>query len=161
MKSFAPRWVAACALGELNARVIVLTGIYHRRGVVDPDDPHFERRPYSMAAANAQAQRARVLFASSLAARRPELFVAAVHPGAVRTAALDRAPLWPRALAATLAAPAFVRPEVGAIPALRLATMPREGIASGRFWDRFTLTPDAPTAAERRAAEALFAARPA
>ncbi len=160
MKSFAPRWVAACALGELNARVIVLTGIYHRRGVVDPDDPHFERRPYSMAAANAQAQRARVLFASSLAARRPELFVAAVHP-APSARPPSTAPRCGPGARGDPRGPAFVRPEVGAIPALRLATMPREGIASGRFWDRFTLTPDAPTAAERRAAEALFAARPA
>lgn len=125
-----------------GAHVVVLTGIYQRRGVIDAKDLHFAHRPYSMAAANAQAQRMRLAFVAELARRRPDLFVAAVHPGAVRTSALAHAPAWARLLAATVAAPAFVRAELGALPALRLATA--VDVPSGRFWNRFTLAPDVP-----------------
>ena len=129
-----------------GARIVVLTGIYQRRGVIDRSDLHFARRPYSMAAANAQAQRMRVAFVGALAARRADLFVAAVHPGAVRTAAIERAPAWARALAATVARPAFVRAELGALPVLRLLTV--SDLPSGRFWNRFGLEEDRASAEE-------------
>lgn len=137
-----------------RARVVVLTGIYQRRGTIDRGDLHFARRPYSMAAANAQAQRMRLAFVVALASRRPDLFVAAVHPGAVRTRAIERAPAWARALAATLARPAFVRAELGALPVLRLLTMPLSGAPSGRFWNRFRLEADRPTDDEVASASA-------
>lgn len=46
--------------------------------------------------------------------------------------------------------PAFVRPELGALPVLRLLTT-KEPLPSGRFWNRFSLERDAPTTDERRA----------
>ncbi len=145
------------ALGA-GARVLVLTGVYQRRGAdsLDAEDLAVARPAYTMASANARAQRARLLFVSALAARRPDLFVAAVHPGAVRTAAIASAPAWARALAATLARPAFVRAELGALPVLRLATR-ADAMPSGRFWDRFTVTDDRPTAGEAATAQVVFA----
>lgn len=129
-----------------TSRVVVLTGIYQRRGTVVPGDLHFATRPYSMAAANAQAQRARLVWVAELGASH---LAFAVHPGAVFTRALEGAPRWARVLAHTLARPAFVRAELGALPALRLLIDPIEELAPGRFYDRFTLTEDAPREGER------------
>ena len=47
-----------------------------------------------------------------------------------------------RALIHTLARPVFVRPEVGAMPVLRLAAHPNPSDATGKFFDRCQLTPD-------------------
>ena len=79
---------------------------------------------------------------SELARRAPRLMTAAVHPGAVLTGAQARLPGRVRALIHSLARPAFVRPEVGAIPVLRLAAHPHLGRVTGRFFDRCHLAPD-------------------
>jgi NAD(P)-dependent dehydrogenase (short-subunit alcohol dehydrogenase family) len=134
------------------ARVVVLTGIYQRRGTIDAGDLGFERRPYTAWTANAQAQRGRLLWVAALGKAR---FAAAVHPGAVLTRALEGAPRWARLLARTLARPAFVRAELGALPALRLLLDPIESLPSGRFWSRFRLEPDAPRPEEAEAWRAL------
>lgn len=142
-------------LESVGGRVVTLTGIYQRRGHVDMDDLHFAHRPYGMFSANNQAQRARFLFMWELARRSPRLVTAAVHPGAVVTGAQARLPLMARALIKTLARPAFVRAEVGAIPVLRAAAHPDTTVMSGRFFDRCRQTPDVPDAAR---AEAFWAA---
>ena len=126
-----------------RARVITLTGIYQRKGQVDTNDLHFTRRPYDWLAANNQAQKGRWLFMSELARRVPRLITAAVHPGAVLTGAQARLPRLMRALIYTLARPAFVRPEVGAIPVLRLAAHPDLPHETGRFFDQCQLATDA------------------
>jgi retinol dehydrogenase-12 len=128
-------------------RVIMLTGIYQRRGQVDMNDLHFAHRTYDWLSANNQAQKARWLFVSELAHRAPTLMTAAVHPGAVLTGAQARLPRLVRALISSLARPAFVRPEVGAIPVLRLAALPQLGRVTGRFFDRCHLAPDVADAA--------------
>lgn len=131
-------------LDASRGRVIALTGIYHRKGRLDLGDLSFARRPYAWLAANNQAQRGRFLFIAELARRVPQVSTAAVHPGAVLTGAQARLP-WPlRALVHTLARPAFVRAEVGAIPVLRLAAHPNISKWSGRFFDRCQLAPDVP-----------------
>lgn len=129
-------------LETCGGRVIALTGIYHRRGHIDINDLHFTHRPYDWLAANNQAQQARWLFISELARRAPGLVTAAVHPGAVLTAAQARLPRLVRALIRTLARPAFVRPEVGAIPVVRLAAHPDLRSLTGRFFDRCRLEHD-------------------
>jgi NAD(P)-dependent dehydrogenase (short-subunit alcohol dehydrogenase family) len=126
-----------------GARVIALTGIYHRKGRVDLNDPAFARRPYDWLAANNQAQLGRLLFVWELARRAPRLTTAAVHPGAVLTGAQARLPFMLRALVRTIARPAFVRAEVGAIPVLRLAAHPELAQVTGRFFNRCRLAPDA------------------
>jgi NAD(P)-dependent dehydrogenase (short-subunit alcohol dehydrogenase family) len=125
-----------------HGRVITLTGIYQRKGHVDTNDLHFAHRPYDWIAANNQAQRGRWLFMSELARRAPRVTTAAVHPGAVLTGAQARLPPLVRALIHTLARPAFVRPEVGAIPVLRLAADPDPQQMTGRFFDRCSRAPD-------------------
>jgi NAD(P)-dependent dehydrogenase (short-subunit alcohol dehydrogenase family) len=125
-----------------RARVITLTGIYQRKGHVDTNDLHFAHRPYDWLVANNQAQRGRRLFMAELARRAPELITAAVHPGAVLTGAQARLPRLVRALIHTLARPAFVRPEVGAIPVLRLAAHPDPAHLTGRYFNRCHLAPD-------------------
>jgi NAD(P)-dependent dehydrogenase (short-subunit alcohol dehydrogenase family) len=129
-------------LENCRARVITLTGIYQRRGHVDLNDLHFVRRPYNWLVANNQAQKCRWLFMSELARRAPQLMTASVHPGAVLTRAQARLPRLVRALIRTLARPAFVRPEVGAIPVLRLTAQPDLAHFTGRYFDRCRLTAD-------------------
>jgi NAD(P)-dependent dehydrogenase (short-subunit alcohol dehydrogenase family) len=129
-------------LEACHARVIALTGIYQRKGHVDPDDLSFVRRPYHWLAANTQAQKGRWLIVSELARRAPQLTTTAVHPGAVLTGAQAQLSPLVRALVHTLARPAFVRPEVGAIPVLRLAAHPDLAQVTGRFFDRCHQAPD-------------------
>ena len=142
-------------LERCRARVITLTGIYQRKGHVEVDDLHFARRPYDWLVANNQAQRGRWLFMSELAGRAPALVTAAVHPGAVLTGAHARLPRLVRALIHTLARPAFVRPEVGAIPVLRLAAHPDVRHLTGRYFNRCDLAPDV---ADAQAARAFWTA---
>jgi NAD(P)-dependent dehydrogenase (short-subunit alcohol dehydrogenase family) len=127
-----------------RGRVIALTGIYHRKGQLDLGDLSFATRPYAWLAANNQAQRGRFLFIAELARRAPRLTTAAVHPGAVLTGAQAQLPWYLRMLVRTVARPAFVRAEVGAIPVLRLAAHPDLSAWSGRFFDRCQLAPDVP-----------------
>lgn len=128
---------------DCRGRVITLTGIYQRRGRIDTNDLHFVRRPYDWLAANNQAQHGRWLFMSELARRAPRLSTAAVHPGAVLTGAQAGLPRLVRAFIHTLARPVFVRPEVGAIPVLRLASQPDVEQMTGRFFNRCRAAPDA------------------
>ena len=139
-----PFLLTALLRGPLEAahgRVITLTCIYQRKGHVDLTDLEFVHRPYHWLAANNQAQKARWLFVFELARRAPTFMTAAVHPGAV-FGAQARLPRLVRALTYSLARPAFVRPEVGAIPVLRLAAHPHLGNVTGRFFDRCHLTSD-------------------
>jgi NAD(P)-dependent dehydrogenase (short-subunit alcohol dehydrogenase family) len=129
-------------LEACSGRVITLTGIYQRKGRVDTGDLHFAHRPYDWLAANNQAQRGRWLFMSELARRSPQLMTAAVHPGAVLTGAQARLPRLTRALIQTLARPAFVRAEVGAIPVLRLAAHPDLRRFTGRYFNRCRVASD-------------------
>lgn len=129
-------------LESARGRVLTLTGIYHRKGRAEMNDLSFAHRRYDWLAANNQAQRGRWLFTSELARRAPSLMTAAVHPGAVLTGAQARLPRMLRAFIHTLARPGFVRPEVGAIPVLRLAAHPEMSRVTGRFYNRCHLTPD-------------------
>jgi NAD(P)-dependent dehydrogenase (short-subunit alcohol dehydrogenase family) len=138
-------------LQACQGRVIALTGIYQRKGHVDLADLHFRHRPYDWLAANNQAQHGRWLFTAELARRAPDLAVFAVHPGAVLTGSQARLPRLLRLLVHTLARPGFVRPEVGAIPVLRLAAHPDAVRLSGRFFDRCRLASDVADPALARA----------
>ncbi|MFN0248543.1 MAG: SDR family NAD(P)-dependent oxidoreductase, partial [Kofleriaceae bacterium] len=126
-----------------GGRVIMLTGIYHRRGKVELDDLAFSHRPYDPLVANNQAQAARWLFTVELARRYPHLTAMAVHPGAVLTGAQATLPLVLRWLIATILRPGFVRAELGATPVVRLAFDPDlDARASGRFFVRFRQADD-------------------
>ena len=138
----AAQWFILRRHAERAVRWIWIHVPAQRKGHVDLTDLEFAQRPYHWLAANKQAQKARWLFVSELAHRAPTLMTAAVHPGAVLTGAQARLPRLLRALMYSLARPAFVRPEVGAIPVLRLAAHPHLGNVTGRFFDRCHLTSD-------------------
>lgn len=84
------------------SRIVNLSSSYHdvavgRRGAIDLDDPHFERRRYDGWAAYAQSKLANVLHAKTLAKRLADRGVVAVsaHPGWVRTGLVRSfLPLW-------------------------------------------------------------------
>lgn len=141
------------------ARVVQLAGIYHRRGQLDLSDMQWERRPWDRMAANNQVQLARVIVTVELARRLADEGVTAnaVHPGAVLTEALRQAPWYLRLLAHTLARPAFVGPDGGAAPVVRLATAPDVEGVTGRFFDRFTAAEHVPAARDGALAQALWA----
>lgn len=140
-----------------GARIVQLAGIYHRRGHIDLEDLQLAKHPWTMSAANARAQLARVLFVVELAERVAArgIRVDAVHPGAVITNAQRDAPLWARVLIHTLARPGFVLPARGAAPVLRLCEDPDLGV-SGRFFDRMREAPLPPAATDRALRAALW-----
>ncbi len=146
-------------LAAAPARVVQLAGIYHRRGSLDLTDLQWQRRPWDRAAANRQVQLARVLFVVELARRLAAHGVTAnaVHPGAVLTEALDRAPWYLRLLAHTLARPGFVGPDRGAAPVVRLAVAPELAGVTGRFFDRFEPAPHVPAALDAALTARLWA----
>lgn len=141
------------------ARVVQLAGIYHRRGSIDLSDLQWRRRPWDRAAANNQVQLARVIFMVELARRLAGLGVTAnaVHPGAVLTEALAQAPWYLRLLAHTLARPAFVGPDAGAAPVVRLAVAADVAEVTGAFFDRFSVAPQVPAARDVTLAGQLWA----
>lgn len=141
-----------------GARIVQLAGIYHRRGQLDPSDLQYARRAWSMDAANAQAQLARIVFVAELADRlsRRGVTVNAVHPGAVLTTAQRHAPLWARVLIHTVARPAFVRPDRGAEPVVRLCTAAELAAVTGRFFDRAREAALPPAALDRTVRASLW-----
>jgi retinol dehydrogenase-12 len=120
-----------------GGRVIALAGISARRGQLDPADLAMSTCRYDCQAANARAQRARLLLTAELARRHPGLTALAVHPGGVLTPAQDRLPAIIRLLIRTILRPGFVRAELGALPVLRLAAIPCLTMPSGAFLRRY------------------------
>lgn len=119
------------------ARVVVTSGIYHRRGHLDLDDMHFHARRWDAMAANNQVQLARASFSFELARRLHGrgVTVNAVHPGAVRTHAQDQLTGWQRVLLETIGRFVLVAPERGALPNLKVAgEVALEGI-TGRYFN--------------------------
>lgn len=84
------------------ARIVIVSSCYHdvavkRKGEIDLEDLHFDRRPYDGWAAYAQSKLANLLHARALADRLDGSGVVAVslHPGWVRTQlARTSFPLW-------------------------------------------------------------------
>lgn len=82
------------------ARVITVTSAAHRMGVLDLEDPNFERRPYGGArrVPYRQSKLANLLFTYELARRLEGSGVTsnAMHPGIVATDIFRHAPWWAR-----------------------------------------------------------------
>lgn len=108
------------------ARIVALAGLYNRRGTLRLDDLGWTERPWRWAQAAADTQLARVMWVRELSEHLDGtgVTVNAVHPGAVRTGFPDDLSPAMRALAEALARIAFVEPEVGARPVLRLVLDP-------------------------------------
>jgi retinol dehydrogenase-12 len=131
-------------LESCEGRVITLAELSQYAGRIELADLHFVRREYDEHEANSQAQRGRVLITAELGRRAPRLRAVSVHPGAVWTRAVTRGSKLTQWLVATILRPRFQRPELGALPVLRLAVLPGSELSSGSFFDRFTRDDDAP-----------------
>lgn len=142
-------------LESCEGRVITLADSSQRAGRIELADLHFVRREYDEQRANEQAQRGRVLITAELARRAPRLRAVSVHPGSVWTRGATRGSMLTRWLVATILRPRFVRPELGALPVLRLAVLPAAELPSGCFIDRFTKDSEVPDTAF---AQAFYAA---
>jgi NAD(P)-dependent dehydrogenase (short-subunit alcohol dehydrogenase family) len=100
---------------------------------IDLDDLNMERG-YDPFIAYSRTKLANLLFSYELQRRRPELSVAAVHPGMVRT---DLGRHWPRIQVAAMHAMS-ISARKGSEPVVTLATTP--AIEPGAYYNRFTTT---------------------
>jgi len=137
-------------------RVVSVSSEGHRTGRIEWDNLELERG-YGGFRAYANSKLAQILFTRELARRRPDVFVNAVHPGAIATN------IWKmqsRPVRGTLAVLVglFGRllppPAKGAAPVARLASDPTLDGVTGRYFKRF-----AETAPSARASSDSDAAR--
>ena len=141
------------------ARIVVTSGIYHRRGQLELDDMHFAARAWDAMAANNQLQLARASFACELARQlHPDVVtVNAVHPGAVRTGAQDSLTGWQRLLLDTVGRFVLVDPQQGALPNLRLAGEQALTGVSGRYYSGLHPSEASPQAQDPQLGRDLWA----
>jgi NAD(P)-dependent dehydrogenase (short-subunit alcohol dehydrogenase family) len=116
------------------SRIVTLSSVGHREGVMHFDDLQFERG-YRADDAYAQSKLANLLFTYELATRLRmaghETIALAAHPGIARTGLFRWDPRWTRALLSPALRPLTFRlaqsPQIGALPTLRAATDPSAG----------------------------------
>ncbi|MCB9556234.1 MAG: SDR family NAD(P)-dependent oxidoreductase [Deltaproteobacteria bacterium] len=146
------------------ARVVIVSGEYHRRARIDFDDLQGERH-YSPLRAAAQATLAKAVFSVELARRWADCGITAncFHPGIVRSG-LTRGLPWYLRLAVKTVEPFLASPERGARTSVFLASSPKIGGVTGSYFiDCRAVRPAAavndPRLAERlwRVSEALVA----
>jgi len=136
------------------ARIVVLSSALHYRGVMDWDDPQFERRKFSPIQAYNQSKLANVLFTKALARRLAGtgVTVNAVHPGLVMTE-LFRA--YPRLLVKLMSL--FMKtPEQGAACSLHVATAPGLDGVSGEYFEDSKTRPAARASRDEAAQDRLW-----
>ncbi|MCA9566723.1 MAG: SDR family NAD(P)-dependent oxidoreductase [Myxococcales bacterium] len=142
------------------ARVVVLAGLYHRKGELRLDDLDWIERAWDWGQASADVQLARVMFAKELAVRLGSQGVTpvSVHPGAVRTHAQDVLPPHLRLLVDTVMRVAFVSPERGARTVLRLAEDEDLAPFAGAWFRRYHPAATHPAVDDPEARAALWEA---
>lgn len=139
------------------ARVVTVSSVAHRRGVLNLDDPMFERRPYRSMAAYATSKLANVLFARELAhrVRGTGTTSNSVHPGTVRSGfGREGHPLLQ--LGVWLAAPVFVDARRGASTSVYAAAHPAMAGVTGQYVSRRRVVRPAPAARDDDLARALW-----
>lgn len=142
-----------------GARVVTVSSLAHRRGVLDLDDLMYERRPYFSMAAYAASKLANVLFARELARRLAPVGVTsnALHPGTVRSNfARDGEGHWLLGLGVRIAAPLFVDAERGASTSVHLAASPAVADLTGRYLSRRRVVRPSPAARDDALAQAFW-----
>jgi NAD(P)-dependent dehydrogenase (short-subunit alcohol dehydrogenase family) len=107
-------------------------------------------RGYDPFLAYSRTKLANLLFSYELQRRHPELSVAAVHPGMVRT---DLGRYWPRVQVAAMHAMS-ISARKGAEPVASLATAPV--VEHGAYYNRFTATRSSPESYDQAAARRLW-----
>jgi NAD(P)-dependent dehydrogenase (short-subunit alcohol dehydrogenase family) len=120
-----------------NSRIVTVGSFAHRRGDIDLDDLHFQRRRYRPATAYAQSKLANLLFTYELqrrlAASNGSTTAVALEPGVVPTELPRYASAVNRATIRLLTALAGQRsPAMGALSTLRAATDP--AVRGGEYY---------------------------
>jgi NAD(P)-dependent dehydrogenase (short-subunit alcohol dehydrogenase family) len=119
------------------ARVINVSGAYHRKGTIDFTDLQGKRH-YDGMRANAQSKLAMVLFTYELARRLADTGVTAncLHPGAVATPLVEKDEDYPGLLKLLyrLSKPFLKSPAQGAATSLYLASSPEVAEVTGRYF---------------------------
>lgn len=121
-------------IASAPARVVIVTGEYHRKTSLDFENLQGEKH-FSMIEAGSRAALAKVVFAITLS-RRLEgsgVTVNALHPGAVRTGLLRNLPWYLRAAAFPVQW-FFASPEKGATTPVYLASSPAVDGVSGKYF---------------------------
>lgn len=122
-----PFLLTSLLMPRIRERVVITASMAHEHGTVDLDDPDFERRPYSMAAAYAQSKLACMLWALELQRRFDQrgegVDVQIAHPGFAATSILDPTPIPPlNTVLNLIARPVIPTAADGARPLLYAAT---------------------------------------
>jgi NAD(P)-dependent dehydrogenase (short-subunit alcohol dehydrogenase family) len=121
------------------SRVVVVSSLAHRRGVLDLDDLMWERRPYVGLDAYAASKLANLLFSRELARRLDGTGVtaSALHPGTIRSGfGRDDTPGKVLGALMPIARPFFVDAERGAATTVFCAADPSLDGVTGRYFSR-------------------------
>ena len=139
------------------ARIVCVSGDYHRKARLDFDDLQLERRFHPLRAA-ARATLAKATFSSEMARRLvgTEVTCNALHPGAVRSELTRDLPLPLRVLAA-LGRPFMRSIERGAETPVFLASSPSVAGVSGKYFVDCRAVPAAAAAVDPANGAALWA----
>lgn len=141
-------------LASAPARIIVLTSVAHREGVLDLDDLPMARG-FSSSAAYARSKLANLLFAYELAEqlRGTGVTVNAIHPGFVATA---RGPISQLARRIGSLFDRSVGPREGALPTLRLAIDAELAAVTGAYFEAAARAESSAASHDRALRKALW-----
>ncbi len=121
------------------ARVVNVSGTYHRKATMDFDDLMCEK-DYSASRANNQAKLALILFTYELARRLEGTGVTAncLHPGAVATSLVEKDPDYSplSRFLYKLFKPFLASPEKGAETSIYLASSPEMEGVTGKYFEK-------------------------
>lgn len=141
------------------ARVVNVSGTYHRKGTINFDDLMSEQG-YSAGKANAQAKLALVLFTYELARRLEGTGVTAntLHPGTVATGLVEKDPGYPPLLRLLykLFKPFLASPEKGSRSPIYLATSPALEGVTGKYFEKMKETASSPESYDVATARRLW-----
>ncbi len=121
------------------ARIVNVSGTYHRKATMDFDDLMCEK-DYSASRANNQAKLALILFTYELARRLEGTGVSAncLHPGAVATSLVEKDPDYSplSRFLYKLSKPFLASPEKGAETSIYLASSPEMEGVTGKYFEK-------------------------
>jgi NAD(P)-dependent dehydrogenase (short-subunit alcohol dehydrogenase family) len=139
------------------ARVVTVASRAHKRGVIDFDDLHWERRNYDGLQVYSATKLANILFTRELARRLAGTDATAncLHPGVVATHIFSHMGLFGKVFGA-LSKPLLLPPEKGAETTVYLATSPEVATVSGKYFDKCKAVEPAPTASDDAVARRLW-----
>jgi NAD(P)-dependent dehydrogenase (short-subunit alcohol dehydrogenase family) len=158
LNHLAPFLLTALLLERIAAargRVVTTASDAHKGGVLDLDDPQFERHRYRPGRAYATSKLCNVLFTRELQRRHPEIAANCFHPGVIRSGfAKNDGTL--TGIGATLIGPFLRSPERGATGLVWLALDPAAGELRGTYVEKSRPVAPSAQAQDDRLAAALW-----